>query len=52
MAGSGLQPTLIAIIYLCPGISGFVAGVRIWRKRKDRTLGGGTIADDKDSIRY
>ncbi|ORY01669.1 hypothetical protein BCR34DRAFT_667896 [Clohesyomyces aquaticus] len=40
MAGSGLQPALIAIIYLCPAVSGATVGIRVWRKRKNRSLGG------------
>ena len=41
MAGSGLQPAIIAIIYTMLGLSGFIVMVRLWRKRKDHTLGGG-----------
>ncbi|KAL5381499.1 hypothetical protein DPSP01_007210 [Paraphaeosphaeria sporulosa] len=36
----GLQPLLIALLYLFPGIAGLVVAVRIVKKRVDRTLGG------------
>ena len=36
-----MQPAIIAIIYTMLGLSGFIVMVRLWRKRKDHTLGGG-----------
>jgi hypothetical protein len=42
---TGLQPLLIALLYLFPGIAGLVVAVRIIKKRADRTLGGGKCAD-------
>jgi hypothetical protein len=41
MAGSGLQPAVISLQYIPVAISGLVVIVRIWRKKLDRTLGGG-----------
>jgi hypothetical protein len=41
----GLQPLLIALLYLFPGIAGLIVAVRIVKKRVDRTLGGGKSAD-------
>lgn len=37
----GLQPLLIALLYLFPGLAGLIVAVRIVKKRVDRTLGGG-----------
>ena len=37
----GLQPTLIALLYLFPGLALAVLIVRFWRKWKDHLLGGG-----------
>lgn len=37
----GLQPLLITLLYLFPGIAGLIVAVRIVRKRVDRALGGG-----------
>ena len=37
----GLQPLIITLLYLCPGIAGLIVLVRIIKKRIDRTLGGG-----------
>ena len=39
----GLQPTLIALLYLFPGLALFVLMVRFWRKYVDRLLGGGEL---------
>ncbi|KAL5461451.1 hypothetical protein PMIN06_002216 [Paraphaeosphaeria minitans] len=36
----GLQPLLIALLYLFPAIAGLIVAVRIVKKRIDRTLGG------------
>jgi hypothetical protein len=38
---SGLQPTLIAMLYLFPGLALVVLLVRFWRKWVDNILGGG-----------
>ncbi|KAF2258260.1 hypothetical protein CC78DRAFT_587367 [Lojkania enalia] len=40
MAGSGLQPALIALLYAFPALALIVVVVRIWRKKVDRALGG------------
>lgn len=37
----GLQPTLIALLYLFPGLALAVLMVRFWRKWQDHILGGG-----------
>jgi hypothetical protein len=37
----GLQPTLIAMLYLFPGLALVVLLVRFWRKWVDKILGGG-----------
>lgn len=37
----GLQPTLIALMYLFPGLALAVLLVRFWRKSVDHLLGGG-----------
>jgi hypothetical protein len=37
----GLQPTLIALLYLFPGLALAVLLVRFWRKSVDHLLGGG-----------
>lgn len=37
----GLQPTLITLLYLFPGLALAVLLVRFWRKWKDNLLGGG-----------
>jgi hypothetical protein len=37
----GLQPTLIALLYLFPGLALLVLLVRFWRKSVDHLLGGG-----------
>ncbi|KAL1604051.1 hypothetical protein SLS60_005643 [Paraconiothyrium brasiliense] len=39
----GLQPLLIALLYLFPGIAGLIVAVRIVKKRVDRTLGGDVL---------
>lgn len=40
----GLQPLLITLLYLFPGIAGLIVLVRIVKKRIDRTLGGGRFS--------
>ena len=37
----GLQPTLLALLYLFPALALAVLLVRFWRKWKDHLLGGG-----------
>jgi hypothetical protein len=37
----GLQPALIALLYLCPGLALSVLLVRFWCKFKDELLGWG-----------
>jgi hypothetical protein len=37
----GLQPTLIALLYLFPGLALIVLLIRFWRKSIDHLLGGG-----------
>lgn len=37
----GLQPTLIALLYLFPAVALSVLIVRFWRKSADHLLGGG-----------
>jgi hypothetical protein len=37
----GLQPLLITLLYLFPGLALLVLLVRFWRKSVDRLLGGG-----------
>lgn len=39
----GLQPTLIAMLYLFPGLALIVLMVRFWRKSVDHLLGGGML---------
>jgi hypothetical protein len=39
----GLQPTLIALLYLFPSLALAVLIVRFWKKQSDRILGGGKI---------
>lgn len=37
----GLQPTLIALLYLFPGLALAVLIVRFWKRHRDHNLGGG-----------
>lgn len=37
----GLQPVVITLLYLFPGLAGLIVLVRIIKKRVDRTFGGG-----------
>jgi hypothetical protein len=39
----GLQPTLIALLYLFPGLALTVLIVRFWKKHSDRIFGGGMV---------
>ena len=41
----GLQPALIALIYLFPGLALLVLIVRFWRKWSEKLLGGGKTID-------
>lgn len=41
MAGTGLQPALLGLIYAFPGAALLVILVRLWTKHTRRTLGGG-----------
>ncbi|KAF2728888.1 hypothetical protein EJ04DRAFT_538163 [Polyplosphaeria fusca] len=43
MAGQGLQPALIALLYLFPALALGIIIVRLWRKQIDRTLGGDVV---------
>lgn len=43
MAGKGLQDANIALQYIPAALSAAVLIVRIWKKQRDRCLGGGEL---------
>lgn len=47
----GLQPTLIALLYLFPGLALAVLCVRLWKKWRENILGGGKTTDS-DVLSY